>query len=91
MVKKKPAATRWHDNSTPLEDLGQDEQIAHRLVSEFGDLAPSVQRIMDAELEPDQRHRAMTAFEASIGQLGDPNRDPRVAIANAIDGVSDPV
>jgi hypothetical protein len=80
--KKKPT-TRWHDGSTPIEDLAPNEQLAHRLVSQFRDLAPSVERIMDAELDEDQRGVALTAFGESLGKVGDPNRDPRVAIANA--------
>jgi hypothetical protein len=82
MVKKKTIATRWHDGTTPLDTLGPDELLAHQLVSQFMDLAPSVQRIMEAELDADQRHRAMVAFRDSLDRAGDPNRDPRVAIAN---------
>lgn len=82
MVKKK-ASTRWHDGTTPIEDLAPDEQMAHQIVADFADLAPSVERIMDADLNHEQRHSALSAFQASLGSIGNPNRDPRVAIANA--------
>lgn len=84
MVKKKVTFTRWHDGSTPIEELPADEQMAHQLVSERGDLAPSVERIMDAELTVDQRAHALNAFNESLANPGDPNRDPRTAIANAL-------
>ncbi|HSM67259.1 MAG TPA: hypothetical protein VK860_13205, partial [Ilumatobacteraceae bacterium] len=79
---KKQPVTRWHDGTTPVEDLAAPEQLAHDIVSQFRDLAPSVERIMDAELDDDQRERALSAFRESLGTPGDPNRDPRVAIAN---------
>ncbi len=83
MVKRKKPVTRWHDGTTPLEDLTPSEQLAHQIVSDFGDLAPSVERIMEAELDDAAREQAMTAFSESLGNPDDPNRDPRVAIANA--------
>jgi hypothetical protein len=83
MATKKQPASRWHDGTTPVEDLPETEQIAHELVIERRDLAPSVERIMDAEISDDQRNQAMTMFRDSLTQDGDPNRDPRVAIATA--------
>lgn len=83
MAKRTKPVTRWHDGTTPLEELTPSEQLAHQIVSDFGDLAPSVVRIMEADLSDDDRERAMTAFSDSLGNPGDPNRDPRVAIANA--------
>ncbi len=84
MVKKKVPATRWHDGSTPIEELPVDEQLAHQLVSDRADLSPSVERIMNAELTEDQRTHALHAFNESLDNPGDPNRDPRTAIANAL-------
>jgi len=84
MVKKKVPATRWHDGSTPIEELPADEQLAHQLVVERADLAPSVERIMNAELSDDQRNHALNGFNVSLDNPGDPNRDPRTAIANAL-------
>ena len=45
------------------------------------DLSPSVARIMDAELEDAARLRAIELFRDALQTTGDPNRDPRVAIA----------
>jgi hypothetical protein len=81
--KKKQKATRWHDGSTSVDDLQPDEQLAHQIVSRFGDLAPSVERIMDAAITDAERMAALTAFENSLGRIGDSNRDPRIAIINA--------
>jgi hypothetical protein len=81
--KKQPATSRWHDGVTPVEELGPCEQLAHRLVSEYRDLTPSVNRIMEADLADDERLTALTSFRDALGSIGDPNRDPRVAIANA--------
>ena len=55
--KKKPV-TRWHDGSTPIEDLAANEQLAHEMVSRYRDLAPSVERIMAADLTDGQRNDA---------------------------------
>ncbi len=76
MVKKKVPATRWHDGTTPIEELPVDEQFAHQLVSERADLAPSVERIMNAELTEDQRNQALNAFNVSLDNPGDPNPRP---------------
>ena len=83
MATKKQPVSRWHDGTTPVEDLPETEQIAHDVVINRRDLAPSVERIMDAELSDDQRNLAMTMFRDSLTQDGDPNRDPRVAITAA--------
>ncbi|MFP5487632.1 MAG: hypothetical protein ACLGHQ_04935 [Acidimicrobiia bacterium] len=81
--KKKQQVSRWHDGTTPLDELGPCEQLAHQIVGDFGDLTPSVERIMTAELDDAQRLTALTSFHESLGRVGDPNRDPRVAIVNA--------
>lgn len=82
--KKKKRTSRWHDGVTPIEELGDCDRLAHEIVDEYGDLTPSVGRIMDSEeLDDDQRLAALTAFQSSLGQVDDPNRDPRTAIANA--------
>jgi hypothetical protein len=83
MAVKKPILSPWFDGNTPLEDLPASDQVAHDIVLEFGDLKPSVTRIMDAELDDDQRLNAVVAFRDSLQDPGNPNRDPRVAIANA--------
>lgn len=83
MATRKKPATRWHDGTTPIEDLEPHERIAHEIVVQYGDLSPSVERIMASDLDPEGRTQALTAFRDSLGSIGDPNRDPRVAIANA--------
>lgn len=83
MAKPKKKVTRWSDGVTPIEELAPAEQIAHEVVSAYGDLAPSVERIFDAEISDEAREQALTLFRESLGSPGDPNRDPRVAIQNA--------
>ncbi len=83
MATKKPAVSKWRNATTAVEDLPPNEQLAHQIVSQHADLAPSVDRIMEAELDDDGRLRALEAFHESLSNIGDPNRDPRVAIASA--------
>jgi hypothetical protein len=64
-----------YDDMTPSQQLATDIQGA------FPDLEPSVRRILEAELDEDQRLNAMTLFHISLSSPGDPNRDPRHAIA----------
>ncbi len=78
--KKQLRTTRWFNGDTPFDELDPSEQIAHRIVQEFGDLAPSVDRIMTADLTAPQRQRAISLFWTSLDELDDPNRDPRHAI-----------
>jgi hypothetical protein len=81
--RKKAKPTRWYNGDTPFEELDPSEQIAHTIVQEFGDLAPSVERIMAADLTAPQRRQAIGLFQASLDELGDRNRDPRHAIEAA--------
>lgn len=81
--KKHDPRLRWRDAATPADDLDEIEQFAQQIIAEYRDLLPSVERIMSAELDDDGRMQALQAFQASLGSLDDPNRDPRVAIANA--------
>jgi hypothetical protein len=83
MAKAKKVSSRWSEGAVDVEDLPPRERLAHEIVSTYGDLLPSVVRIMDAELTEEQGLVALTAFRDSIGVAGDPNRDPRVTIANA--------
>lgn len=83
MAKAKKTTTRWSDGSIDIDELEPAERIAHELVAEFADLAPSVEKIMDAEISDDGRVDALELFRASLESLGDPNRDPRVAITAA--------
>lgn len=83
MAKKKKVGSRWCEGSSNVDDLAPRERLAHEIVSAYGDLLPSVERIMNAELTEEQGLAALTAFHDSIGTAGDPNRDPRITIANA--------
>jgi hypothetical protein len=65
------------------DDLAPPDRIAFELIAERRDLLPSVDRIMSADLPEDARLRAMTLFRDSLGHIGDPHRDPSVAIANS--------
>lgn len=83
MAKPKNLGSRWSEASSDVEDLAPRERLAHEIVTEYGDLLPSVARIMDAGLTEEQTVVALTTFRDSIGVDGDPNRDPRISIANA--------
>jgi len=83
MAVKKPILSPWFNGETPLEELPASDQVAHDIVLEFSDLKPSLTRIMEADLDDDQRLNAMVAFRDSLQDPGNPNRDPRVAITNA--------
>lgn len=62
------------ENHTP------SEAAAHALIRQFGDLEPSVNRIMNSDLSEEGRLHAVTLFQASLGVPGDPNRMPLNAI-----------
>ena len=83
MAVKKPILSPWFNGETPLEELPASDQVANDIVLEFSDLKPSITRIMEADLDDDQRLNAMVAFRDSLQDPGNPNRDPRVAITNA--------
>jgi len=83
MAKAKKQVTRWSDGSVDVDELGPSERLAHELVSEFADLAPSVEKIMEADISDEGRSEALGLFRSSLGVIGDPNRDPRVAITAA--------
>jgi hypothetical protein len=80
---KKPKAAPPKTRS--LEDMTPSERIGHGILAAFGDLAPSVDKIMQAPLSEAQRLRAITSFEAALRTVGDPHRDPRYAIAHCGD------
>jgi hypothetical protein len=82
-TKQKRSKSDWYDGTTPFEELAPNQQLAHQLVTDRSDLTPSVERIMTAELDEAQQRVALESFQASLGSFDDPNRDPRVAIANA--------
>lgn len=90
-ARKKPAnkqaAIDWMSDGSSAE-LGESETVAHAIITERPDLMPSVKRIMTAELENDDRLRAIQLFEVALSTPGDPNRDPRVAIERIQSGRS---
>lgn len=69
----KPQAT-LPENHTPSEAVAFDIRM-DRI-----DLTPSVTRILGAGLNEPGTFHAITLFQNSLGSLGDPNRDPSVAI-----------
>ena len=81
-VAKKPAAD-WKSPGAP-DELGAAEQVAHGIITDRSDLMRSVERIMDSALDADGRRRALELFRDSLSSPGDPNRDPRVAIATCL-------
>lgn len=83
MAKAKKKVTRWSDGTIDPEELAPHERLAHELVSEFADLSPSVEKIMDAEISDEGRVEALELFRRSLDAADDPNRDPRVAIVAA--------
>jgi len=83
MAKAKKTGSQWSGVTDDPDALAPRERLAHDIVSAHVDLLPSVERIMAAELTEDQCVVALTSFRDSIDVAGDPNRDPRVSIANA--------
>ena len=69
--KKAPVAP---ENQTP------SEAIAAAVMAQYGDLKPSVERIMNADLGEQGKMQAITLFRESLGVPGDVHRDPAQAI-----------
>jgi hypothetical protein len=82
--RKPTAVSPWCGPDVDTETLNPNERLAHEIVVQRRDLTPSVTRIMDAPLTEEARASALGAFGASLTTPGDPNRDPSVAIANAM-------
>ena len=66
--------------ATLPENHSPSEAVAHAIVLQYADLAPSVKRIMASELSEAGLLQAITLFKDSLGVMGDPNRNPAVAI-----------
>jgi hypothetical protein len=79
-TRKTPPPNPYLTAPTP-DELGAANRIAYAIVADRRDLLPSVERIMNAGLDEDGTVGALTLFRAALGVIGDPNRDPRVAIA----------
>jgi hypothetical protein len=80
---KRPAAKRGTTKKA-AQKLGEghtpSEAVALAILGEYGDLAPSVNRILASDLGEEGRLHAITLFQASLGVPGDPNRIPATAI-----------
>jgi len=63
------------------ENRTESEIVADALLARYNDLAPSLNRIMGSGLGEAGRLHAITAFQDSLGVVGDPMRDPANAIA----------
>lgn len=73
--------TRGKQAAAPLHDVSTESgQIAQQIVDQFGDLAPSVNKIMTAELSEQGKLYAIDAFRGALASPTDPMRDPRNAI-----------
>lgn len=70
---KKPAAV------VP-ENQTASEVVASEIVTRYRDLAPSVNRIMEAGLTEAGQLHAITLFQASLDSPDDPMRNPTNAI-----------
>lgn len=62
------------------EDRTESEVVADAILSRYNDLAPSLNRIMDADLSEAGKLHAITLFQESLGVAGDPMRNPLNAI-----------
>jgi hypothetical protein len=86
-VIKKPRPIKPAENpyltAASVDELSPANRAAYEIVSGRRDLLPSVERIMNADLDPDATVRALSLFRDSLTNLNDPHRDPRVAIATA--------
>ena len=80
--KSKAGANPYLTTASP-DELGPSQRIAYEIVNDRRDLLPSVARIMNAGLDDASALGAITLFRDSLGEIGDPNRDPAVAIANS--------
>jgi hypothetical protein len=87
MIKKPRRPVKPVENpyltSGSADDLSPPNRIAYEIVASRRDLVPSVERIMNAGLDQDGTVRALSLFRDSLTTIGDPHRDPRVAIAAA--------
>jgi hypothetical protein len=87
MIKKSRRPVKPTENphltSGSADDLGPANRIAYEIVAQRRDLVPSVERIMNAGLDQDGTVHALSLFRDSLTTMGDPHRDPRVAIAAA--------
>ncbi len=85
---KRPAGKKVAPVST--ENFTPSELVAHAILGEYSDLAPSVKRIMDSGLGEPGRMHAITLFQGALGVQGDPMRNPVMAIEAGRSADTDP-
>ena len=86
MTKKqsgKLPANPYLTSASP-DELGPSNRIAYDIIRDRRDVLPSVERIMNADLDDDARLRAITLFRDALTTPGDAHRDPTVAIAGGV-------
>jgi hypothetical protein len=76
-------ATRRKTKQPPVgyDDMTGSQQLAHDIISQYVDLTPSVNRIVEAPLSEAGRLHALTLFRDSLSSPGDPMRHPLKALA----------
>lgn len=77
----KAALTNPYLTTSTPDELEPANRIAYDIVLDRRDVLPSVERIMNAGLGDEATLQAMTLFRDALATIGDPNRDPKVAIA----------
>jgi len=90
VIRKTKTADNPYGPRARPDDQGAATRIAFEIIAERSDLLPSVDRIMNADLDDDAVLRAITLFRNSLREPGDPHRDPRVAIAASTSTQNDP-
>jgi hypothetical protein len=83
VAKKRPKPKGGTQIGTIDENSTPSEVLAHEILLECSDLAPSISRITDSDLGESGSHHAVTAFQGSLGTIGDPMRNPADAIEAA--------
>ena len=85
VAKKKTAGLAPSDLVGPEDEEARTpvQSAAREILTLRADLLPSVERIVGAGLSDDGTVAALGLFRDSLTEPGDPNRDPKVAIANA--------
>jgi len=85
MVVKKPAkrAANPYLGDGDVDGLSPANRLAHDIVAERRDVLPSVERIMNAGLAEQDTVTALSLFRTALGNVNDPKRDPRAALAAA--------
>jgi hypothetical protein len=91
VTKQQPKRTarRSQSAASSTEHLSESARLGADILAERNDLRPSVERILYGGLTDETATRALTLFRNSLTVAGDPNRDPRIAIARASEDPSE--